>query len=241
MLKLRVSIAWSRPPGWDLAARAPIQRFGFMNFQCFRLAGMIAGLVIAVTTVFDPAAQAGTTFLIPGITMTDGFAGALCLPCPENCTVPSLNAGIIPYLRSSNYPIPTSVDFTIYKAGRAVFKIDSVFNFLYNSGFSQAEDGNYFVDLQTVANGLSPTFLGVTVENSLAGADFADTSGLMSGLVLPHGYFTETLSPVVEISSTPEPATLLLLGTALAGLAGIGARRVRRSQRLKSTSEIVPS
>ena len=191
----------------------------------------MAGLAIATMAVFGPPAQAETTFVIPGITMTDGYAGDPLLTLSGEFAVPSLNQGIIPDLFGSNYPIPTSVAFTVYEAGKAVFRIKSPFNFLYNSGFSQAGDGNYFVDLQTVANGLSPTFLGVTVENAIAYADFADTSGLKSGLVLPHGYYTETSSPVIETSSAPEPATLLLLATAFAGLAGISAWRVRHSQR----------
>lgn len=156
--------------------------------------------------------------------MTDGVPGDPILAMAGTFTVPSLNQGQIETLVCCDYPIPTSVSLTIFSGSSVVAMYTNPADFLYNSGWSAGPAVHYIVDLQTNTNAGSWDFMGVTIVDGLA---FADWSGPLEGY--EHGYYPVTYTPgeearVTEVTTAPEPLTLSLFG---AGILGLGTARRR--------------
>ena len=54
-------------------------------------------------------------------------------------------------------------------------------------------------------------------------------AALMRSSALSRGDFSSALSELTEVAAVPEPATVALVATGLLTVAGVGARRRRRS------------
>lgn len=149
-------------------------------------------------------------FGIPGInTMT-----AVAIPQPLSVSVTGVSGDFSSYLSSGNSvnfnsfifdPISTPVADPLWAVGGFSFKLDSV-------NVSFRDNNNLVLD-------------GVGM---ISGNSFDDTHGTWSmSIDSARSYFSFS-SGTTATAPVPEPTTMLLFGSGLAGLAGYGRRKARK-------------
>jgi len=182
---------------------------------------VIVAMVIGLIVTAPDLAHAEVIFEIPNIPMTDGVVGDPGLGVSGTFTVPTLGT----VLSDVNpLPNPTSVDLTVTEGASTIYSFESPSQFGYTSGFESGDHGIFVVDLQS--NGLDGlNFIGITIANDVLGVDY---SGPMFVWGYSSGFFSHPPFLATEILPTPEPATSVLLGTAVLFLVSSAARGAKR-------------
>lgn len=128
-----------------------------------------------------------------------------------------------PQNSSNNVVNINDLTLKLYNGSNLVYQVSGSFsNLLTNPGNGQSD---YLFTLDPSA---------VLAFNSALGNNFSDFIALDSTISFPNGssgpdsYSLVNISPGA-VAPTPEPSSLLLLGTGLAGSAGLLRRRMRRS------------